>query len=182
MITLDMIFDKQSEVDSIIVKKLSDKHEERINNRPFVSVMLGEEYDFNNTLSDRVIAFKVELCELANEIGFFKYWKTSHKHNDFRIKGEWSDCLAFLVSIIGSTDNREWFKNKVDLSFYTQGGHIPREFNELMNNKMKGRIDYKNAFGCLMWLGIACGYSKDELFEAYMNKSEENIRRAKDGY
>lgn len=178
------LFDIQREVDNKIIEKLKEEHNRIKNNSKsgLYKLICGNEYDFKTTLNDRKIAFRIELSELANEIGFFKYWKTSHEINDFRIKDEWADCLAFLLSIIITTNNESFVENKLQIDLFTVGGYIPREYSELDSNKMDSKIDYLNAFRSLLWLGIACGYSRDELFEAYKNKSKENIRRAKEGY
>lgn len=161
---LTELFELQREVDRIIENKI--------------------DVNFNDTLNERKIAFKVELSEFANEIGFFKYWKKSHVKNDERIKDEWSDCLAFLLSITNSiiSDKKEF--ERINNKYIMVGCSLSLEFlyNQLHYNKLKCFIDLYDCFITLYKIGVKLGYNVDELNEAYRNKSKENIRRAKEGY
>ena len=137
---------------------------------------------FHDTLKERKIAFHVELSELANEIGFFKYWKKSHKKNDERIKDEWADCLAFLNSI-SITYGFENDLNDLDKIKYLVSLDKPEYYyNNLNFNKLYDFVDLECAYKDLYKLGLTLGYSLEDLFEAYKIKCEENIRRAKEGY
>jgi len=160
---MEELFDLQREVDGIIKEKIGE----------------GE---FCFTLSKRKIAFFVELCELANEIGFFKYWKTSHVKNDKRVKDEWADCLAFLNSIVITQSYEKeieyYVTNYVNESYYGVSYH----FDYLKNNKLYDLTDIESAYYNLYKMGYSLGYSKEELHEAYRIKCKENIRRGKEGY
>ncbi|AGI10593.1 dUTPase [Bacillus phage MG-B1] len=155
-------FKLQTEVDELIQEKIS--------------------VSFQKTTEERKIAFHVELGELANEIGFFKYWKKSHVKDDFRIKDEWADCLAFL--------------NSLSITYGFEGELIPEliggynvsidrpeyYYKNLMYNKLYDYVDFECAYKDLFKLGLTLGYSLEDLFEAYEGKTKENIRRAKEGY
>jgi len=138
---------------------------------------------FNQTLNDRKIAFKVELSELANEIGFFKYWKQSHVKNHERIKDEWADCLAILLSIVISMNFEK------ELIHYSSLNDIKPDhknnnymFNELNFNKMYDLVDITTCLYYLYKIGLNNGYTMEELNEAYIIKTSVNIIRAKEGY
>lgn len=137
---------------------------------------------FSDTLNERKIAFHVELGELANEIGFFKYWKKSHKKNDGRIKDEWADCLAFLNSI-SITYGFENELNGLDkLKYFVSLDKPEYYYHQLQYNKLYDYVDIECAYKDLFKLGLTLGYSLEDLFGAYKLKCEENIRRAKEGY
>jgi len=144
--------------------------------------------NFGETLEMRKIAFKVELGELANEIGSFKYWKESHVIDKDLVLGEWADCLAFLLSITNTS------MGLGEIEFYPVGKSstmtdnevkywINDNFRTLFNNK----IDYYSVglnglYKSLYEIGMFAGFTRDELEDAYKKKSEINIQRAKEGY
>lgn len=155
--------------------ELQLKVDEQIQNKINVS--------FEKTLDDRKIAFHVELGEFANEVGFFKYWKESHEADNFRVKDEWADCLAFLLSIANS--KRYHNDLKIDIAKYSYDviyQNITNQYKQLMFNKLYDYVDVLEAFRMLYQMGCGLGYSIEELNEAYINKSKENIRRAEEGY
>jgi dimeric dUTPase (all-alpha-NTP-PPase superfamily) len=155
-------FELQREVDELISEKIDES--------------------FDDTINDRKIAFHVELCELANEVGFFKYWKLSHVRSHDKIKDEWADCLAFLNSISLSMDiDSELIDDLIGIDF-TKGVNIEFHFQKLMFNKLYDYVDIESAYKDLFRLGCRMGFSISELFEAYRLKTNENIRRAKEGY
>lgn len=138
---------------------------------------------FSTTIGDRKIAFGVELCELANEIGFFKYWKTSHKLDYDRIKDEWADCFAFLNSLAityGLED--EIIKDFDMLTYSVNQPNVSTSFKQLQFNKLYDATDILSAYVDLFKIGYKVGFKKEELIEAYKVKSAENIRRAQEGY
>lgn len=192
MMWFDEIVQLQSEVDNIILNKINEKTREDNN---LCSTRFGKlidntkdwsksDFDFF-TLDKRKIAFNVELGELANELGFFKYWKFNHSINRDRVKDEWADCLAFLVSLIISKNIVEHVKS--NLENYSKenmmlGGSVEREFKGMMYNNLMTKQDYTTCLHELFWMMGSINYTFDELIEAYKVKTKENIRRAKDGY
>ena len=47
----------------------------------------------------KVMSLIVEICELANEIKFFKFWSYKKPSPKEKILDEYSDCIHFLLSI-----------------------------------------------------------------------------------
>lgn len=142
---------------------------------------------FRNTLLQRQIAFKVELSEFANEVGFFKYWKSSHKRNNERIKDEWADCLAFLNSIVITLGYEDYVKSyyekrlEEDMKSHT----FIREdwlYRQMNKNEMSTVDDILSQYFYLYMFGKNLGYSVEELNEAYNLKSNVNIKRSEEGY
>lgn len=165
---------KQKEVDSLIAEKF--------------------EGDFKSTLPKRIIAFKVEVSEFANEIGSFKYWKKSHVRNKERILDEGADCLAFLFSIVNSYDlTKKVYRNfdekainKIDswdTSYQTVDEIIDEKINLLLS-KWIGQEweDLLIMIYHIFEIVELCGYSSEELKNQYYTKSMENLHRAKVGY
>jgi len=173
MINWNELFELQKEVDKIIMKKIGRNN------------WNDNEWDKNSfawTMNDRRIAFKVELCELANEIGFFKYWKTSHKRNDERIKDEWADCLAFLLSMIITKNLENYVIKDIYEDSLELDGVMVREYKGLMNKRYEQPSEFRIALCELFWMMSDLGYTNEELILAYKIKTKENIRRAKEGY
>ncbi|QOR56255.1 nucleoside triphosphate pyrophosphohydrolase [Bacillus phage DLc1] len=157
------LFDLQREVDDIIETKIKTS--------------------FVRTLNERKVAFRVELSEFANEVGFFKYWKQSHKKDDFRIKDEWADCLAFLLSITLTKGHQDEITRRFENGFIKNLQiDIDQKYNQLTMNRLNDYINIEVAFLDLYGMGLKLGYSVDELNDAYRNKTKENIRRATEGY
>jgi dimeric dUTPase (all-alpha-NTP-PPase superfamily) len=50
-------------------------------------------------IGDITQALYVELGELTQEIGFFKYWKKNKTINKVRPYDEWADCMHFMASL-----------------------------------------------------------------------------------
>lgn len=161
---MEHLFKVQKDVDQVIAGKI--------------------EGDFDYTLNMRRVAFKVELSELSNEIGFFKYWKQSHEVFPDRVKSEWADCLAFLLSVTISNqfenDIIDWFANS-NLRDCKNCDEM-QLFNRLQYNKLYDYVDIESAFIDLFKLGLKQGFSIAELTMAYISKSEVNLRRANEGY
>ncbi|WCR32916.1 dUTPase [Bacillus phage BC-5] len=165
------LLNKQKEVDSYIAEKVNDKY-----------IKEGKNKDFKDTIGKRKVAFKVELCELANEIGFFKYWKESHVINKDRVLDEWADCLAFLNSIVVTQNYERHINEYLQYCVLESSMDVNYHFDRLMKNKLYDLTDYEYAYIELYKMGSTLGFSFGELNVAYLNKSEENIRRAKEGY
>jgi len=159
------LFEIQREVDSFIEDKISYQN-----------------IDFRDTLGKRKTAFKVELCELANEIGFFKYWKESHELNKERVLDEWADCLAFLNSIANTQSLYNEINDYLKYCVLESSMDVAYHFDRLIKNKLYDLTDLEYAYIELYKMGSSLGFSFGEMNYAYLKKSNENIRRAKEGY
>lgn len=156
-----------------------------------VDEIIKSKYDgeFKETLSKRIIAFKVEVSEFANEIGSFKYWKKSHVRNKERILDEGADCLAFLFSIINSYELGKKFcqRTKDYVPKTNHYLHKERYINYSIRYLLETEIEQK--YLLLVWLYetirlcvVMCGYTEEELIDQYKKKSLVNVERARGGY
>lgn len=157
---LNPLFEVQKNVDMVIAKNINiEIHKEE-------------------NVFDRAIAFKVEIGELANEIGFFKYWKQSHEMDKAKTIEELADCVAFLLSIgisrsyvVSEIDPHQWKKVPIK--------HL---FSYLFKNELRTVNEWKTAFENLICIGLHLGFSIAEMEVSYYTKSGENIERQRNGY
>lgn len=168
MIEIKPLAEKQAKLDKLI--------EERVQkyNPQF-------RLDSVETVDKIKFAFKVELSELANEVGFFKYWKQSHEMDREKVLEEWADCLHFLLSV---SNLKRWIPFIPTMEFGTEIEffHVDGLFYELLQNPLDSSGQAVQAFLSLFALGLKLGYTEEELIQAYYGKYAKNIARQKEGY
>lgn len=141
--------------------------------------MSEEEFNSAECVENRIMATKVEVAELANEVGFFKYWKQSHVMKREATIEEWADVKHFLLSIgnsrgynlIKEIDYKDW--NKVP---------VKRLFVYLLENKYETVNDWLSAFEQLICIGIKLGFTEEEMIQAYREKRLKNFDRQRNNY
>jgi dimeric dUTPase (all-alpha-NTP-PPase superfamily) len=146
-----------------------------------IAQKLNMEDDFNSVelVDQRIFALKVELGELANCTGWFKYWKKSHVVNQAATIEEWSDVLHFLLSI-GNSRKYTFIQDiQPDLWHKVPMGRL---FIYIMGNEIDSSGKWKNAMEQLFCIGLKLGYSEEEMIQAYKEKREENFARQHRGY
>jgi dimeric dUTPase (all-alpha-NTP-PPase superfamily) len=146
-----------------------------------IAKKLEIEDDFNSVgmVDDRIFALKVELGELANETGWFKYWKQSHIINPSATIEELADVLHFALSV-GNSRQYTFIKeiNPVQWDLVPIG----RLFIYIMENGFDSSGKWKNALEQLFCIGMKLGYSESEIVQAYEDKRHENFARQNRGY
>lgn len=141
-----------------------------------------QEEDKDFSLDDTLImekrryAFHVELGELANEVGFFKYWKRSHKINWEYTLEEFVDCIHFLASI-GLSYRWNKFVTEIEAVSFWEECPIEELFYLLRENKLDSSGQYKQAFMVLLGIGKKLGFSDGEIVMAYLDKNKVNHDR-----
>lgn len=127
----------------------------------------------------RIIAFKVEVGELANEIRFFKFW--SNKPTDFdKALEELVDCIHFLLGI---GLDRNYYKYVSDAS----GEHykdftFQQLFYDLLDNPIDCTASFEVALNTVLGIGLKLGFTEEEMKLAYFKKNEKNHVRQDEGY
>ena len=132
---------------------------------------------------DYLVAMHVEFFEFINAVGTFKFWKHSHNPDKVRVLDELADIIAFFLSI-GKVDDsvdpvieetEEELKDYSTLSIIQSVSAAIQTGEETASD--------------LILMGIAVeiarrevGATWEEIVEAYKKKSEENIKRQKEGY
>jgi dimeric dUTPase (all-alpha-NTP-PPase superfamily) len=132
----------------------------------------------------RAVAYQVELCEMANELRFFKFWSENQEPTE-HVLAEYVDCLHFLLSMANTLDAR-------DMEFsYPNDGDNTAEMSmiEMFNFTMGFAVQLFSkpimigyAFMSFLDLGYKIGFTWEQIVEEYGKKHAENIQRQENGY
>ena len=146
----------------------------------YVGKNLGIDINDPEYVQKRVFALKVELAEFANEVGWFKYWKQSHKMDWKRASEEHADVTHFFLSIGAS---RGYDKIMPELSPYGWENHSKGElFAQIMANPVSTPGEWLIAFEQHIALGLKLGFSIGEMRTYYYLKRQTNFERQKEKY
>ena len=152
-----------------------------------------------NLVPYKLLAFQVELGELANETRCFKFWSKKPASSREVILEEYVDGLHFLMSL-GLDSHYE-----INASFWQQvediktiqevelAQHITNNerqtaafqavFKELAYFGEKESLDcYLRLFTSFLSLGKVLGFNLEEMVEAYLEKNKINYVRQEQGY
>ncbi|WP_078555439.1 dUTP diphosphatase [Bacillus alkalicellulosilyticus] len=135
-----------------------------------------------DVLLEKILALEVELGELANETRCFKYWSQKPPADRDVILEEYVDGIHFILSIgltIGYTDvtyNQVASTDRLVTSFQLVFDDITKF------NQERSRERFEVLFQSYMNLGIALGFTEDEIEKAYNQKNEVNHLRQDEGY
>lgn len=138
------------------------------------------------TKEDYILAMQVELFELFNEIGTWKWWKHSHVPNKERILDELADVMAFFFTYmlelepsqqakvaIWMDDNFDQFmETDVDIIRYISENITQGESNHPMILMVAALAAAIRTLNC-EWT---------EITYAYNEKSRVNIERQQNNY
>ncbi|MGM0971070.1 MAG: dUTP diphosphatase [Bacillota bacterium] len=139
-----------------------------------------------------ILALQVELAECANEWRGFKFWSNDQQPREEKLLEEYADCLHFILSIgndIGYSSSiynlniLKWNVKKVSgvnafLSLFKGVSSLITGFEDA------GMLFhyYRNIFNRFNELGIALGFTPEQIEAAYMDKNEVNHKRQQEGY
>ncbi|MCR8981619.1 dUTP diphosphatase [Brevibacillus laterosporus] len=160
-VDLKPFFEKQRQLNDYIIKKKG----------------LEDQDLWGNT----ILALRVELSELANEIKCFKHWSDKRMNREKALE-EAADTLHFFLSVgiyLGIPD-------KWDCNVHrTQGGaNFTAQFNRILDKistNMDG-WDFFYAIPRFIALIYMLGFTWDDIAEAYDKKWQINIQRQESGY
>lgn len=130
----------------------------------------------------KLLALLTELGELANETRCFKYWSEKPPAPREKILEEYVDCLHFILTIgldNGYTDV-EPILHEQALDLTTQFINTFLAVNELIS--VASCNSYQVLLEDFHSLGLALGFSGDEVQEAYLMKNQINHRRQDEHY
>ena len=139
------------------------------------------EYDINKVK----LALYVELGELANEWQVFKYWKNNKHINREHLLEEYADCLHFCLSIENyhylqvdnSTIQEQYIEYYKKIPYLLDILTIEEPIDLFL--KMY-TVEY--SLLTLLQLGLALGFSKEEIQKSYNTKHKINYERLKNNY
>ena len=146
---------------------------------------IAKELDINldddEFVRKRLLAYYVELGELANETAFFKYWKQSHQPDTHREIEELIDVLHFLVSI-GITRKYTKMMQEIEPFPFYEEATFEDMFEMLFANRLDTSAQWHHAMSLVLGLGHKLGYNDDLLLKAYETKNQINHERQEKGY
>src|SRR5690606_28291239 len=96
---LNVLFEKQAELDQYICEKQNIKTED--------------------IFKKKITAFIVELSELANEIQFFKYWKNEVVVDHQKAVEEYIDVIHFSISLSNDLGIHDFEYNPTEIQDFT---------------------------------------------------------------
>lgn len=165
-INIERWYEKQREVDTLIEKKM-------------VNLKLTDYL----SLEHRTFAFQCELMELANEIGFFKDWKHSHKIDLEDTLEELADNIAFVMSV-GATKHYDKVVKEIEPFPLWEDYSYLELFKSLQQNDLSSVGKFQLALSILLGIGLKLNVEVGlPLIErAYFAKANKNIERQKEGY
>lgn len=143
-------------------------------------------------LAQKVLAFQVELGELANELPeVFKFWSNKKNCNVKALK-EYVDGLHFLLSIGLELEIKNMKVIPLDKEFNNLLDAFRHCFNSADNldfalfesflNHFKVERTFLYLLSVYMELGQMIGFSSEEIEQAYYEKNATNHVRQENGY
>jgi dimeric dUTPase (all-alpha-NTP-PPase superfamily) len=136
-------------------------------------------------LEEKVLALKVELGELANELPeVFKFW-SNKKNNYEKALKEYVDGLHFILSIGLDHGFHEDLKGLAIESIEWE--NITCQFLELLRIDWEkyecGEGDYYHSgLEMFLSLGEMIGFTWEQIEQAYLDKNKVNHERQESGY
>ncbi|SFH91712.1 Dimeric dUTPase, all-alpha-NTP-PPase (MazG) superfamily [Tindallia magadiensis] len=137
----------------------------------------------NESLTDRkILAFQVELGELANETRCFKFWSHKTASSKEVILEEYVDGLHFLLSLGLEMDYRfnELEPGSIcedEIRQFLSVYHAVSQFE-----KERDEAAFHHLFQSFLSLGEKLGFTRAEVMESYLAKNEVNHQRQDEGY
>ncbi len=130
---------------------------------------------------EKMLAFLVELGELANETRCFKFWSVKGPSEKDVVVEEYVDGLHFLLSLGLDIHIRyqpqivEKYDSLTEgfLATYAAADHFKRA---------PERDSYQQLFTAFLNLGKTLGLDENEIMNAYYSKNEVNYKRQEEGY
>lgn len=135
-----------------------------------------------NLIEEKILAFQVELAELANETRCFKYWSVKPASAKSVILEEYVDGLHFLLSIgidLGEMDLQVG-ENDYALSLTKQFALLFEQSAQL--GKLQSKDEFQGLFQQYIDLGRKLNFTPEEIEAAYKGKNEVNHQRQNEGY
>lgn len=137
---------------------------------------------YENTLNKRLLAFYVELSELANATRCFKFWSFKNAEEKARLLDEYADALHFILSIGISQDTCVEEVTYFDLSEDLTSSFLIciNLFNEYVLDKTFDK--YIEVLSYFISMSTVLGFTSKEIEDAYLLKLEVNHNRVENNY
>lgn len=156
-----------------LLKPLQKKLDEKI--------LLNHNITSKKTILERILAFQVELGELANETRCFKYWSLKEASEESVILEEYVDGIHFLVSLslefdfdlVFNIESVDKSKTKQFLDVFVASSNLEKNFSSESLIKL---------FKEYLILGVLLGFNNENIINAYIDKNKTNHIRQENNY
>ncbi|MDG5786945.1 dUTP diphosphatase [Evansella sp. AB-P1] len=138
-------------------------------------------------LNQKLLAFHVEVAELANETRCFKFWSEKAPSSDSVILEEYVDGIHFILSV-----GLEFgYENIVSIDLLPEnkksGEDLVPYFYDVIEAVSSLRLNgaekkYITLFQSYLKLGSALGFTEQDIIFAYEEKNKVNHTRQDQGY
>lgn len=130
----------------------------------------------------KILAFVVELGELANETRCFKFWSLKESSPKEKVLEEYVDGLHFLLSLGLDMD---YVFNELEPEGICED--LTRQFIVVYQAAIQFQQEmeyagYHQLFQAFVALGEKLGFTREEVIQAYLEKNKVNHQRQKEGY
>lgn len=144
-------------------------------------IAIKHQIGLEETTNERVLAFLVELGELANETRCFKYWSLKSASAKDIILEEYVDGIHFLISLCNQLNQELFFEikdsplNMVEqfLEIYAKAALLKEEFS---------KEKLSDLFVSYLRLGKALEFTNDTIITGYLKKNQLNHQRQAENY
>ncbi|MBM7644773.1 dimeric dUTPase (all-alpha-NTP-PPase superfamily) [Scopulibacillus daqui] len=137
-------------------------------------------------LKDKLLAFYVEVGELANETRCFKFWSVKPASEEEVILEEYVDGVHFLLSI-GLDLEFNHVEQLIQQFKQISRGSLTEHFHAVIEkiNRLSEEITqdhYQELYNEYLSLGIVLGFSSNDMIDAYFKKNQINHERQQSSY
>lgn len=140
--------------------------------------------NYEVTKSRRLLAYLVELGELANATKTFKFWSLKPSESRERLLDEYADGLHFILSLVLAYDYQ---LPLFTLSDEGDEDTLTDKFTHCYQSIVKfsetpSSSQLFQAFSDFLALGQALSFTSEDIFHAYENKLMINYQRQNNKY
>ncbi|WP_078595092.1 dUTP diphosphatase [Evansella clarkii] len=138
-------------------------------------------------LERKLLAFHVELAELANETRCFKFWSEKGPSPEDVILEEYVDGIHFILSVGLEQGFQEENNYNFPIIEKKEGAELVQYFYKVIDavsrhQKEATRLSFRELFDAYLHTGAALGFTEEQILAAYYNKNEVNHERQNQGY
>ncbi|MFC7393696.1 dUTP diphosphatase [Scopulibacillus cellulosilyticus] len=149
-------------------------------------ILENHDLESKDLLKDKLLAFYVEVGELANETRCFKFWSFKPASKREIILEEYVDGVHFLLSIGLDLEFNDASQLIIKYTKKSRGS-LTDHFHaviESINRLREGtnQKNYQELYNEYLSLGIALGFSSNDIIDAYFKKNQINHKRQESSY
>lgn len=145
-------------------------------------ILLKHNLNYEDTYKKRILAFTVELSELANATRCFKFWSNKESEEKARIIDEFADGLHFILSIgiqkkyiIDDFSFDEEYIDSTEAFLKTYHQLTMFDYDPSLKNYL---LLLTNFFK----VALALNLTKDDVIDGYFKKLKVNHQRQDNNY